>query len=233
MSVIIQQPQGPEERFWEQTRWMRLEDKDRTISNWRQEDDLMAKDDLAGVVRLRQRRLAIKPDDLHTAVDLAEAHLMMRRGDRAVEVLGPVHWRHPEHEGVQRLILESLFMQGKMEDDFRWRQRIPVLRLGPTVVDACRIVLTDAGGLMVMGELYEELTYHGFLAFSWQKLGRFLHRLPDFRLRGAKRQQWRYWVELPDMAPGRRARRRARRQAERGSAAVPLPKISVWCVEPG
>ncbi len=224
MGVILQQPQSPEERFWENTQWMRSGDRSDSMARWRQEDAMMARDDLDGVVRLRRQRLALHPGDLGSAMELAEAYLMKRRGDLAVETLGPVHRQRPEHEGVQRLILEALWMQGKIETDFAWRQRIPVLRLGPEVVDACRIVLTDAGGLMVMGELYEDLTFHGFLAFSWQKLGRFLHRLPDFRMRGVKRQMWRYWVELPDMTPRRRARHRP--------PLAPLPRISVWCLEP-
>lgn len=201
MGVIIQQPQSPEERFWEQTRWIRPEEQGRMLANWRQEDTLMAKDDLDGIIRLRQQRLALYPDDLNAAMELAEAQLMKRLGDLAIETLAPRHRRQPAHEGIQRLILEALFTQGKTEHDFDWCQRIPVLRLGPRVVDLCRMVLTDVGGLMVLGELYEDLSYHGYLAFSWQKLGRLLHRLPDFRMRGVQRELWRYWVELPDMAP--------------------------------
>lgn len=200
-SVKLQTPNTPEQRFCEQTEWMQSEAKDQLIAIWRQEDALLGKDDIASIVRLRQKRLAKNRHNLHALQDLAEAHLMAGHGQQAVKLLTPTHQSHPSHEGVQRLILEGLFMQGKKEVDFQWRQRIPVLRLGPKVVDLCRLLVTEAEGLMVMGELYEDLSYHGYTAFCWRQLARFLRRLPDFKVRGAQRQMWRLWVELPDMFP--------------------------------
>lgn len=199
MAVTIQQPNTPDERFWEQNHWVEPGAAEQAQQRWHAEDDVLRRGDLQGLVRLRRRWVEDNPSSIHFIEDLAEAHSMAEQWEAVIALLTPAHDRWPCRETVQRFLLEALFALGKCERDFQWKQRIPVLRLGPKVVDLCRQLVFDADGVQVMGELYEDLSYHGFLAFEWKDLGRFLRRLGDFSVHGSSRRLWSLWVELPDV----------------------------------
>lgn len=202
MAVIIQQPNSRDERFLEHGHWVDPDDAEQAFQRIHDEGAVLARGDVQGLIRLRQQWVAEDPSNIHFLEDLAEAHVMAQQWESVIDLLTPVHARWPARETVQRYLLEALFALGRCEKDFQWKQRIPVLRLGPKVVDLCRQLVFDGGGLLVMGELYEDLSYHGFLAFDWQELGRFLRRLGDFSVHGSARRLWSLWVELPDMRKG-------------------------------
>ncbi|MEM7356530.1 MAG: hypothetical protein AAF657_37285, partial [Acidobacteriota bacterium] len=101
----------------------------------------------------------------------------------ALELLTPLHRRHPHFEDVQWVLLDALFAAGRDEDSFDWIRRPPVVRLTPLTLELCYHLVDDRDGPWELEDLYAELLCEGYCAFSEEGLRTALRRDGRFAVR--------------------------------------------------
>ncbi|MEM7355521.1 MAG: hypothetical protein AAF657_32205, partial [Acidobacteriota bacterium] len=90
--------------------------------------DLIEAEDPEGLVTFLEGVVRRRPEDAYAAKDLGEAYVLQGEPLAALELLTPLHRRHPHFEDVQWVLLDALFAAGRDEDSFDWIRRPPVVR---------------------------------------------------------------------------------------------------------
>ncbi|RMH20885.1 MAG: tetratricopeptide repeat protein [Acidobacteria bacterium] len=134
------------------------------------ETDLLLAGDYPGLVRLLEETVAARPDDDDARLRLGEAYVKSGRPQRALELLAPLHQRHPDGLDVQLVILDALIASGRHVDDFPWCRRMPVVSLDRAVADACAAYLARRGEPSPLAELYALGPPFGYLLFGPDEL---------------------------------------------------------------
>jgi hypothetical protein len=104
---------------------------------WEADDHFLSKENYPGLVKLRERRLARRPDELDTQIGVGEAYILNGEYDKALAWLSGLHRKVPDHPDIQHLVLDTLFATEKTEDDFPWVEKPTVVRLSGAVLDQC------------------------------------------------------------------------------------------------
>ena len=124
---------------------------------WQADDHFLSKENYPGLVKLRERRLARRPDELDTQIGLGEAYILNGEYDKALAWLSGLHRKVPDHPDIQHLILDALFATEKTEDDFPWVEKPTVMRLSSAVLDQCAEALKGKRKPRSAEELYAKL----------------------------------------------------------------------------
>ncbi len=141
----------------------------------RTKTSLLEAEDYSALVDFLERVVDRRPDDAFSAKDLGEALVLDDQAERAIELLGPIHRRHPHFEDVQFVLLDALFALGRDEHSFDWVQEPVVLRLDAATVDRCLGMLILRTRPVFVASLYDELLVEGYLAFDEERLLEALH----------------------------------------------------------
>jgi tetratricopeptide (TPR) repeat protein len=141
------------------------------FEEWEADDHFLSKGNYPGLVKLRERRLARRPDELDTQIGLGEAYILNGEYDKALAWLSGLHRKVPDHPDIQHLILDVLFATEKTEDDFPWVEKPTVVRLSSAVLDQCAEALKGKRKPRSAEELYAKLLIRwGYLLFTSNEL---------------------------------------------------------------
>lgn len=113
------------------TRYRELE-----FESWEDHYDLHERRDYASLDTLCESEVRRRPDDLHAAERLADAYMLNKQYDKAVEFTTKIHREFPDIPSFQHRILDPLRALGRNEDDFKWTVRPKIIRLTSDFVHA-------------------------------------------------------------------------------------------------
>ena len=140
------------------------------FEEWQADDHFLRKENYAGLVKLRERRLVRRPGELHAEIELGEAYVLNGEYEKALAWLSELHQKDPDHPDIQHLILDALFATGKNEDDFPWVIKPDVIRLSSAVLDQCAEALKGKRNPRSVEELYCKLMGWDYLHFTSDEL---------------------------------------------------------------
>lgn len=144
------------------------------FETWQDHFELHERRNYPALVELCESEVAANPGALQAFDNLAEAYLLNGQYQEAIDLIGRAHAEHPEICSFAHTLLDALFAMGKSEDDFPWKRRPSVLRIGPEVADLCFEYLRPKRKPRSISELYEELEGPAYPAFTEQELLCFL-----------------------------------------------------------
>ena len=90
--------------------------------------------------------------------------------EKAVDFLGKLHGKHPDHPDVQYTLLDALFATGKDEDDFDWVEKPAVVRFDNEVSNECHSYLKSKRKPRSVEDVYQIFLAKGYLLFTSEDL---------------------------------------------------------------
>ncbi len=168
---------------------------DSGFEDWEADYELIQKNDIKGLIKLRENYLKKSNDDIYAQIRLAEACLINNEYEKALEYIRKLHMMEPDFEDAQYVILDVLFKQGKDVDDFNWVQKPKVIE----IQDAVLIVaekLQNKRKHKPLYEIYTDLTLSGYFKFSEQMLLDALYSDDRFDVKGDKGTYYECVVKL-------------------------------------
>ncbi len=152
---------------------------------WERQLEFLERDDEWGMVAYCENLVQRRPDDLDALRDLGEAYLQVGEHRKVIQLLAVPHARNPDYLEFQYILLDALFALGLDETHFPWQLAVPVLRLGPAVLDLCRAYVATRPGPSLLADVYLEALQAGYCAFSADELLAALRQDERFRVDGA------------------------------------------------
>jgi len=147
---------------------------DEDLEAWEAHAELHERRDYPNLVALCEREVAGISDDLHALERLGEAYVLNGQHQKALDTMGRCHHEHPDFSGFQHILLDALFAMGKTEDDYPWKSRPEVLRIGSRVADFCYEYLRPKRKPRSVSDLYVQLVIKAYTAFTEEDLLAFL-----------------------------------------------------------
>ena len=149
---------------------------------WERKMEFLEQNDIRGMVRYFERLAAERPGDIGVLRDLGEAYMLDGAYLKVLELLRQPQKSHPEFLEFQYLILDALFALRRDGEVAEWELHVPVVRLGPRVLQVCWEFVLSRGVPMPIDQLYAEAMLQGYCAFTLDDLLKTLERDPRFRV---------------------------------------------------
>ncbi len=160
------------------------EEMNEDFEAWEAHAELHERRDYPNLVALCEREVASMPGELHALERLGEAYVLNGQHQKALDTMGLCHQEHPDIMCFQHIILSALFAMGKTEDDYPWKSRPEVLRIGSEVADICYEYLRPKRKPRSVFDLYAQLVMKAYTAFTEEDLLAFLESETRFIVEG-------------------------------------------------
>jgi len=142
---------------------------------WEPDAELYYKEDWHGLLQLRKDGLQKHPNDLYAQQRYAEALVLNKKYNDAIEFLKPLYQKHYDIKFGVTEIIDALYGLGKTENDFNWIEKPDVLKLDKKTLESCSKLLKGKRKHISLGQLYTDLLIQtDYLKFNEQELSEFL-----------------------------------------------------------
>ena len=154
------------------------------FESWEDHYDFHQRRDWPGLVAYCESEVQRCPEDLHAAQRLADAYLLNKEYEKAIEFTAKIHRECPDFPEFQHRIVDALLALGKTEDDFEWSCRPKIVRLSSDVADRCHHFLRLKRKPRSIHDLTWEIVRGDYQAFSDDELLQYLKIDPRFVIVG-------------------------------------------------
>jgi hypothetical protein len=131
--------------------------------------ELLDQKDYPALVQLCKQRFTRDPVDPHAMEALAEAYVLNRQPQEALDLTIQYYEREPDNPIFQACILDALRAMGKGIDDFPWRFPPDVLRISDGVLEEFYRFLKPRRKPRTVLDLYTQFFYPRHICFSQRK----------------------------------------------------------------
>jgi hypothetical protein len=140
------------------------------------EFELIEKEDWKGLLLLKEKQLRNHPDDLNAVESYAEALILNKKFQDAIDFIRPYYEKYYEEDGFGiHPIMDALIGLEKTENDFIWLKTPNILRLDNTTLNLSIKLLKGKRKPVSVSDLHSQLLYHcDYITFDDEELSTFL-----------------------------------------------------------
>ena len=165
---------------------------------WEDDANLLEAKDYVALLELRRERAKRDQSDLHAQERYAEALILNKRYNEAIEFVTPLYRKHYEVSFGISQIIEGLIGLGKTEKDFDWIEPPEILRLDNNTIDAFINFLKEKRKFVNLSSIYENLLMQSdYLMFDEHELANYILKRNDiFLFKGKTNYFWDIKIKL-------------------------------------
>ena len=139
------------------------------------EFELIEKEDWKGLLLLKEKQLKNHPNDLYAIESYAEALILNKKFQNAIDFLMPYYKKYYEEGFGIHPIMDALIGLEKTENEFVWLKTPNILRLDSKTLNLCIKLLKGKRKPVNVSDLHSQLLDHSdYITFESDELSTFL-----------------------------------------------------------
>jgi tetratricopeptide (TPR) repeat protein len=140
---------------------------DEWFEGWEEDYELLQEEKYEELLKLRKSKAIKNPNDLYAQYYYGQALVYNKMYNEAIDYLTPFYFENPDYEDIQFVILDSLYLSGRNEMDFKWIEMPKIKKIDNELLNECYKCLRKNGTTnidVLMGHLAGK--YFIYLGFS-------------------------------------------------------------------